>query len=89
MKRDLALNNLQSLICHKTLQTNQPKISHSSTLETTQWKIPIEAGKRHGRSTCRRYHCSVISALKRGILCLTLTSYDHQVPDIFCFVLFV
>ena len=27
IKIDLALNNLQKLICHKTQRTNQPKIS--------------------------------------------------------------
>ena len=29
IKMDLTLNNLQRLICHKTLPTNQPTIIHS------------------------------------------------------------
>ena len=31
MKMDLALNNLQRLICHKTQQTNQPTYKTTSS----------------------------------------------------------
>ena len=32
IKMDLALNNLQGLICHKTQPINQPKDSHRAHL---------------------------------------------------------
>ena len=35
---DLALNNLQMLICHKTQTTNQPTIIEKQTMKTTRTK---------------------------------------------------
>ena len=41
MKMDLALNNLQRLICHKTQPTNQP-IDECSKLPQEEYKIGYE-----------------------------------------------
>ena len=50
---DLALNNLQRLICHKTQQTNQPIISHCKSIGSDE-KYEKEKKKKKKKKKKRK-----------------------------------